>query len=434
VRLTGQSTNAECYRLRRRAAPSRSRGGADRALGLYRAGQEVAPRTFLPLAALAALALAGCSLKSSDGGGGVPASGIGSNASAAAKQLGFPTTATKNTTRVPGKDPVGDAAGVASAVFPAISPGTRPPAVALVDKNDWQGAVAAGVLSASPTNAPTLLTDGDSLPSVSKTTLDRLDPPGEQLLKGSQTLLVGEGPPAPSGRKSTDLGGNDPYSEAAAVDHFFSVAKGQPSKDVVIASGEQAPYAMPAAAWAARSGDSVLFVRKNGIPPPTRQALIQHQKPAIWVLGPPSVIGDSVVRDLGKLGKVTRIQGPNPVANAIAFARFQSRGFGWGVTVPGHNFTIANQSRPADAAGASALGANGIYAPLLLTNSADALPQSLEGYLLDVQPGFENGDPSQGVFNHVWILGPESALSREAQGRVDQVTALVPVDQASAGK
>ena len=45
--------------------------------------------------------------------------------------------------------------------------------------------------------------------------------------------------------------------------------------------------------------------------------------------------------------------------------------------------------------------------------------QSLEGYLLDIQPGFENGDPSQGVFNHVWILGPESALSREAQGRVD---------------
>src|SRR5204862_451127 len=69
--------------------------GAGRARGHYRAGQEVAPRTFLPLAALAALTLAGCSLKSSDGGGGVPASGIGSNASAAAKQLGFPTTATK---------------------------------------------------------------------------------------------------------------------------------------------------------------------------------------------------------------------------------------------------------------------------------------------------------------------------------------------------
>jgi hypothetical protein len=317
-------------------------------------------------------------------------------------------------------------------VFPAISPGTRPPADTLVDKNDWQGAVAAGVLSATPTNAPTLLSEGDSLPAVTKTTLDRLDPPGDQLLKGSQTLLVGSGPPAPSGRKSTALGGTDPYTEAASIDHFYSVAAGRPRKDVVIASGEQAEYAMPAAAWAARSGDPVLFVRRNGIPPPTRAALVQHQKPNIWVLGPPSVIGNTVLHDLGSLGKVTRIQGATPVDNAIAFARFQSHGFGWGVTVPGHNFTVANQSRPGDAAAAATLGSNSIYAPLLLTDNANALPRSLESYFLDVQPGFENGDPSQGVFNHVWILGAANALSEAAQGRIDQVTALIPVDQNAA--
>jgi hypothetical protein len=198
---------------------------------------------------------------------------------------------------------------------------------------------------------------------------------------------------------------------------------------VIVTSGEQAGYAMPAGAWAARSGDPVLFVRRNGIPPPTRQALIQHQKPNIWVLGPPSAIGDGVLSDLGKLGKVTRIQGATPVDNAIAFARFQSHGFGWGVTVPGHNFTLANQSRPSDAGAAGALGANGIFAPLLLTDNANALPRSLEGYFLDVQPGFQNGDPSQGVFNHVWILGAKDALSETAQGRIDQVTALIPVDQ-----
>jgi hypothetical protein len=389
------------------------------------------PRSPLIPVALAALALAGCSLKSSDNNQGVPASGVSASGSGAAKQLGFPTTATKDTTRVPGQDPVADAAGVASAVFPAISPGTRPPAVTLVDKNDWQGAVAAGVLSAPPTNAPILLTDGGSMPAVTSDTLNRLDPPGDQLLKGSQTLLVGSGPPAPSGRKSTALGGNDPYSEAAAIDHFYSVAKGKPSRDVVIASGEQAGYAMPAGAWAARTGDAVLFVRSNGIPPPTRQALIQHQKPNIWVLGPPSVIGNSVLKQLSSLGKVTRIQGATAVDNAIAFARFQSKGFGWGVTVPGHNFTLANQSRPGDSGAAAALGSNGIYSPLLLTDNANALPKALEGYFLDVQPGFENGDPSQGVFNHVWVLGASNALSEAAQGRIDQVTQLIPVDQSA---
>src|SRR4051812_5409660 len=141
-----------------------------------------------PLAVgLAVLALSGCSLKSSDSGGGVPAGGVGSNAGSAARQLGFPTTATKNTTRVPGKDPASDAGGVASAVFPAISPGTRPPAVALVDKDDWQGAIAAGGLSAPPTNAPVLLSDGGSLPAVTKSPPDRLHPAGGQVPQGAPT-------------------------------------------------------------------------------------------------------------------------------------------------------------------------------------------------------------------------------------------------------
>ena len=138
------------------------------------------------------------------------------------------------------------------------------------------------------------------------------------------------------------------------------------------------------------------------------------------------------VRQLGSLGKVTRIQGATAVDNAIAFARFQSHGFGWGVTVPGHNFALANQSRPGDAAASAALGSNGIYSPLLLTDNASALPRSLEGYFLDVQPGFENGDPSQGVFNHVWVLGAADAVSEAAQGRIDQVTQLIPVDQSAA--
>ena len=34
-----------------------------------------------------------------------------------------------------------------------------------------------------------------------------------------------------------------------------------------------------------------------------------------------------------------------------------------------------------------------MFAPLLLTDDADTLPRALEGYLLDVQPGFED-DPA----------------------------------------
>src|SRR5215217_9480150 len=61
----------------------------------------------------------------------------------AAKDLGFPGFATKNTTRVGGADPVADAAGVAQAVYPGRSRDTRPGAVTLVDGKDWRAAISA---------------------------------------------------------------------------------------------------------------------------------------------------------------------------------------------------------------------------------------------------------------------------------------------------
>ena len=195
---------------------------------------------------------------------------------------------------------------------------------------------------------------------------------------------------------------------------------------MVVASGEQAAYAMPAAAWAARSGDSVLFTRRNALPAATRRALRAHDKPNIFVLGPERVVSPKVERALRRLGRVRRIQGADPVANAIAFARFESGDFGWGVVVPGYNFTIANTSRPLDAAAAAILATKGVFAPLLLTDRADALPKPLEDYLLSVQPGFED-DPGQAVYNRVWILGDDDQVSVEAQARLDQLTELIPV-------
>jgi hypothetical protein len=43
-----------------------------------------------------------------------------------------------------------------------------------------------------------------------------------------------------------------------------------------------------------------------------------------------------------------------------------------------------------------------------------------------VQPGYE-GDPGDAVYNRVWILGDERALSARAQARLDEVATLVPV-------
>lgn len=390
------------------------------------------PRFALFAALAAALVLAGCSVKSNSSGGGqtlspAPSSGAKPTDTQATAQLGFPVSATRNTTRVSGSDPVADAAGVASALFPAGDPGSRPSSVALVDKADWQGAVAAGVLAGPAGHAPILLTDGNSIPTVTADTVQRLGP--------KRAILVGDKPTPPSGVASTVIRGTggDPYSEAAAIDRFSAVAQGKASGDVVIASGEQAPYAVPAAPWAARSGDSVLFVQRDQVPKPTITALREHQHPRIWVLGPPSVISQNVVNQLGKLGTVKRISGANPVDNAIAFSRFQSSGFGWGAQIPGQNLSLASTTRPADAAAAAGLGTNGIFAPLVLTDNAQRLPSTLEGYLLDLEPGFQGNGPTrdQGVYDHIWILGASDVISQQQQSRADSAVALVPVDQTS---
>jgi hypothetical protein len=125
---------------------------------------------------------------------------------------------------------------------------------------------------------------------------------------------------------------------------------------------------------------------------------------------------------------VTRIQSkePGPVAAAAEFARSQKT---WGADHPGRNYSLANISRPSDAAAAAALGSNGVFAPLLLTDKSSAMPPPLEAYLLDVQPGFENDDPSEAVYNRVWILGNQDAVSQSVQARIDQLTQLVPVDR-----
>ena len=224
----------------------------------------------------------------------------------AATNLGFPAFATKNTTRVGGSDAVANAAGVARAVFPGPSATTRPTAVALVDSRDWRIGVAAAVLASPPVHAPILLSNGQDLPPASRDALAALAPTGSKEAGNAQVIRVGD-VARPGGLRSADIGGANPFALARAIDAFAASAQGKESKHVVIASADDPGYAMPAAAWAAKAGDPVLFVHRDAIPPETRAALAAHRKPAIYVLGPPETISDAVVAALGKLGTVTRV-------------------------------------------------------------------------------------------------------------------------------
>jgi len=374
-----------------------------------------------------AVLLAGCS--TSDNDSRPPQLGVKANDEQAAEKLGFPSSATRNTVRVGGSDTVADAAGVAAALYPATGDSDRPTAVVLVDQNDWATAISASVLVGRPIGAPILLTDGGDLPAVTKDVLDRLKPKGSDLSKDAQVIRVGPDVARPDGFKTALIEGKDEFQRAAAVDRFFSAARGRPSNDVVLFSAEKPEFAMPAAAWAARSGDSALPVRSDAIPAPILKALREHSRPNVFVLGPESVISKSVLAQLKKrkLARgVERIEGPTAVENAIAFARYEKGDFGWGVVVPGYNFTVASTTRPSDAAAAAALATRGVFAPLVLSDDPAVLPTKLEEYFLSVQPGYER-DPSQAVYNRAWVLGDDKAISVKQQAQLDQLTELIPV-------
>jgi ell wall binding domain 2 (CWB2) len=386
----------------------------------------------------ACVALAGC-------GGAttrliVKTTSAASSSPSPAASTGFPVLATKNTTRVSGADPVSDAAGVALAVFPSAVAGTHPTAVTIAPTDDWQAAIAASVLMAPPIRAPILLSGAGALPPETANALNLLAPTGSAPADGAQVIRVGD-VPAVKGLRGTAISGSGPYALAAAIDRFASAAAQNPNPDVVIASGDDPAYAMPAAGWAAESGDPVLFVTASGIPPATRQALLlSHQMPHIYVLGPPSVIPNRILTQLKRYGPVARVGAQDPAANSVAFATYRDPpctfgqpcahvpgSFGWAMRSPGHGYILINAARPLDAAASAPLSASGSYGPQLLLDSPSALPRSVLNFFLNYgTPGYTAEGPTAAVYNHGWVIGDPSAISVSVQAEMDSLLEVVP--------
>lgn len=357
------------------------------------------------------------------------------------KALAFPSMATKNTTRVDGSNPVTDAAGVALAVYPSAAAGTHPTAVTIASTDDWQAAIASSVLMAAPTRAPILFAQGGALPPISAATLAKLAPTGAGSVNGAQVIRIGQ-VAKPPGLRSAHITGADPYTLAAKIDTFAGALAQRPSRDVVIASGTSPSYAMPAAGWAAESGDPVLFVRPDSVPAATRQALLTHQKPRIYVLGPTSVISDTVVHQLRKYGSVKRISAnaSTAPANSVAFASYRDPAcvnlqpcahepgsFGWAILSPGHGYVIINSAHTLDAAAAAPLSASGGFGPQLLIDDPTTLPSSVQNYFLNyATPGYDTRGPTVAVFNHSWMIGDPSAVSVHVQAQIDGLLEEVP--------
>jgi hypothetical protein len=402
----------------------------------------IGPAIAAALAAGAALLLAAC------GGGGTqlltgkgPIQGVKSQTPQAGEKLGFPAVATKNTTRVAGADPIADAAGVALAVYPSSGEGTHPQAVTIAPTGDWQAALAASVLAAPPIRAPILLSGTGSLPSATADALSVLAPTGSGAIRGSKVIRISDNvPKPPSSLSSTLIGGTDPYQLAAEIDNFSAAAHGATASNVVIAPADNAQYAMPAAGWAAESGEPILFVNKSGVPTATRTALAAHGHPHIYVLGPTSVIPDSVAKQLAKYGTVKRISASDPVQSSVTFAAYRDPpcpfgqpcahvpgSFGWAMRSPGHGYVLINANRPLDAAAAAPLSGSGSYGPQLLIDNPSTLPPAVLNYFLNyATPGYTQEGPTAAVYNHGWVIGDQNAISISVQAEMDHLLEVVP--------
>jgi hypothetical protein len=342
------------------------------------------------------------------------------------ENLGFPERATKNTTRIPAANPTALAAAVARAVFP--DPGRPPGAVTLVDTSDWRVAVAAAALTAEPFDAPVLFSDGTDLPGASASALKALAPKGADAAGKAQIIRIGN-VAKPPGYETSDVTGNTAFSLTRAIATLIRSARPGKTARVLIASSDDSSFAAPAANYAAKSGDPVLFVTKDTVPPETRAALAALgglSRARLYILGPSSVISPKVRKQLSRLGRVKRFGGSEPVANALAAARFRDGAFGWGIVDPGHGLVFVRAGRPLDAVASSALSSSGQYGPLVLLDSPTAMAQSVQQYLLDIQPGY-NTDPVTGVYNHGWIIGNTGAISVAQQAEIDALLEIVPV-------
>jgi hypothetical protein len=345
----------------------------------------------------------------------------------------MPWVGTKNTTRINTSDPAEAAVLVSRTLWAARTDSNTPSSVVLTDVSNWQIAAVSTDLIHHPSNGPVLFFDKEAVPTATLDELKRLNPKGAEGNEGIQLVIVG--PVAASveeqlkslNMKIDKVEGDEPAAVARAIDAYYEKVSGELPQSVIVGSMDSPEYTLPAVNWIAHMPEPLLYVKKDEIPVPTVEALKERGgKATIYILGPKSAVSAKVEDELKTYGTVTRISGDDPYENAIAFAKFKdtSNDFGWGITTPGHNFSFLTSDNPMLAIAAAPFSHLGKHAPLLYVDKK-GMPDSVMGYLMEVQPKFVVS-PAEGPYNHAWLTGGEAGISEKVQSEIDDMLEISP--------
>ncbi len=337
---------------------------------------------------------------------------------------------TKNVTRLNTTDPYEMAVMTSQTVWPSTHKDNQPGAVILAPIEDWAISLASANLIHHPNNGPVLFIDNNQIPEITKNEIERLNPKGN--MDGVEIMVMGDVDDSVidslDGYEVKWFQENDPANFAKEIDQAYAKMNGEYPDSVIVGSHEEKGrlYTTPAINWISHMPEPLLYVSDKGVPEATKQALEERNgKANIYLLGPESIISKDTEKALSEYGKVTRISEENPVENSIAFAQFKDKAtkFGWGLTDPGHGVSFTSTASPDLAIAGAPFAHLGKHAPMIWLDEGE-LNQVHYDFFTEIKPTFED-DPTNGPYNHAFLLGSQDAVSYKIQGIIDEQLEIV---------
>ncbi len=314
------------------------------------------------------------------------------------------------TTRLSGATRVETAVAVSVEKYPATADATN---VVLARKDMFPDALGGGVLADVKT-APVLLTSSTSLDGAAKDEINR----SLNGLAGTVYILGGTGAISTDVENAvkaldsdytvTRISGADRYETAAEI---AKAAHAAPNT-YLIATGENFPDALAAAAAGALKDFPVLLVTKDSVPAATRNLILSDRAVKLIVIGGTAVVSDAVVDELATLtdGTIKRVSGADRYATAVEVAKHVDLWSKDAVTgSAAQTWCMARGDDFADALAGAILGK-----PLLLTQSS-TFNATTESYLKAIYP-----KDADGTTSNITILGGTGAIA----GSVERAVAV----------